>query len=154
MDPVSIGLLAALAGGVGGELGRQSWAGLSALVRRPFSRGSGEQAPAISTGEAELAHLSEEPDDRGRAQALSTALALRAAVDTDFRAGLAAWQQQAAALRDQEGVVLNSITGGTQHGPVLQGKNFTGGFTFNTPPAPPASPPSEASGGGPANPTP
>ncbi|MEW1903458.1 hypothetical protein [Streptomyces sp. NPDC086147] len=151
MDPVSIGLLAALAGGVGGELGRQSWAGLSALVRRPFSRGAGEQAPAVSTGEVELVRLSEEPNDQGRAQELSTALALRAAVDTDFRAGLAAWQQQAAALQDQDGVVLNSITGGTLHGPVLQGKDFSGSFTFGTPPAPPASPTSE---GGPAGTTP
>jgi hypothetical protein len=33
LEPISMGLLAALAGGAGGELGRQAWAGLSALVR-------------------------------------------------------------------------------------------------------------------------
>ncbi|MDX6758755.1 hypothetical protein SIN09_04685 [Streptomyces sp. F8] len=47
MDPVSVGLLVALAGGVAGEVGRQAWAGLGALVRRPFGRG-GEQAPRPS----------------------------------------------------------------------------------------------------------
>lgn len=41
MEPVSVGLLAALAGGAGGELGRQVWAALSALVRRPFRRDEG-----------------------------------------------------------------------------------------------------------------
>ena len=36
VDPVSVGLLVALADGVGGELGRQVWAGLGAVVLRPF----------------------------------------------------------------------------------------------------------------------
>ncbi|MGW6974292.1 hypothetical protein [Streptomyces sp. NPDC054952] len=147
MDPVSVGLLAALAGGVGGELGRQTWAALSALVRRPFGRGGG-QAPAVSSGEPELTRLSEDPGDQGRAQALSTALAVRAAVDQDFRAGLAAWQEQAALVRAGDGAVTNLVSGGTQNGPVLQGKDFTN-LTFTTtapPPSPPASPPLNAPG--------
>ncbi|UCA52943.1 hypothetical protein LEL86_28275 [Streptomyces sp. WA6-1-16] len=43
----------------------------------------------------ELVRLAEEPGDEGRAQALSTALAVRGALDEDFRTGLAAWQEQA-----------------------------------------------------------
>jgi hypothetical protein len=92
MDPVSVGLLVALAGGAGGEVGRQAWAGLGALVRRPFRRGGGGQAPAVSAGEEELALLAADPGDQGRAQSLSTALAVRAAADEDFRTRLAAWR--------------------------------------------------------------
>lgn len=56
MDPISVALLGALAGGAGGELGGQAWTGLTALVRRPFTRGQDEsaQAPAVSSGETEL----------------------------------------------------------------------------------------------------
>ncbi|MEU1944033.1 hypothetical protein ABZ554_16710 [Streptomyces sp. NPDC020125] len=35
MDPISMALLVALAGGAGGEFGRQTWARLSALVTSP-----------------------------------------------------------------------------------------------------------------------
>lgn len=124
-------MLAALAGGAGGELGRQAWATLSELVRRPFSR----QAGAVATGEAELVALSESPGEPARAEALSSALAARAAVDPDFAAALASWRRQAPALR--EGSVTNTISGGTQYGPVIQGRDFSG-ITFNSPPAPPA----------------
>ncbi|MFD5621416.1 hypothetical protein [Streptomyces yangpuensis] len=137
MDPVSVGLLVALAGGVAGEVGRQTWAGLSALVRRPLGRDGG-QAPDIGSGEAELTRLAADPGDQGRAQALSTALAVRAAVDEDFRAGLAAWQERAALLRAGDGAVTNSVSGGTQNGPVLQGRDFTNPI-FNAAPAPPSS---------------
>ncbi|MFJ9659408.1 hypothetical protein ACIRPR_15780 [Streptomyces griseoflavus] len=139
MDPVSVGLLAALAGGAGGEVGRQTWAGLSALVRRPFRRDAGEEAPSVSSGEAELRRLEEDPTDQQQAQALSTALAVRAALDTDFRTGLAAWQEQAELVSTGDGTVHNTISGGTQHGPVLQGRNFSG-LSFTTPPSVPPSP--------------
>ncbi|WP_405419234.1 hypothetical protein [Streptomyces erythrochromogenes] len=137
MDPVSVGLLAALAGGVAGEVGRQTWTALGALVRRPFGRGGG-QAAAVSSGEAELTRLAADPGDQTRAQALSTALAVRAAVDEDFRTGLAAWHEQAALVRAGDGAVTNLVSGGTQNGPVLQGKDFTN-VTFNAPPPPPSS---------------
>ncbi|MEV4976755.1 hypothetical protein [Streptomyces scopuliridis] len=140
MDPVSVGLLTALAGGAGGELGRQAWAGLSALVRRPFGQDGGGQAPAVSSGEAELVRLAAEPGDQGRAQALSTALAVRAAVDEDFRSRLAHWQEQAELVRVGEGAVTNNVSGGTQNGPVIQGRDFSN-LTFTTPP-----PPSSSSG--------
>ncbi|WP_328670634.1 hypothetical protein [Streptomyces sp. NBC_00328] len=133
MDPVSVGLLAALAGGAGGEVGRQVWAGLSALVRRPFGRDGGGQAPVVSSGEAELVLLAADSGDQGRAQALSTALAVRAAVDEDFRTHLAAWQEQAKLVRTGDGAVTSTISGGTQNGPVLQGRDFSN-LTFTTPP--------------------
>ncbi|MFI8368293.1 hypothetical protein [Streptomyces sp. NPDC085466] len=42
MDPITAGALAALAGGIGAEAGREAWLGLglAALVRRPFRRGA------------------------------------------------------------------------------------------------------------------
>ena len=140
MDPVAAALLAAIAGGAGGEAGRQAWAGLGALVRRPFRRGSDDAAaPAVSSGELELAALGQMPADPARAQALSTALAVRAAVDADFRSRLAAWQEQAKQVRTGDGDVSNTISGGTQHGAVLQGRDFSGiSFTTPPPPAPPA----------------
>jgi hypothetical protein len=139
VDPVSVGLLAALAGGAGGEIGRQAWAGLTALVRRPFRRDAGEEAPAVSSGEAELARLEQDPADQQQAQALSTALAARAALDADFRTGLEAWQEQAKLMNTGDGTVHNTISGGTQHGPVLQGRDFSG-LSFTTPPPAPSAP--------------
>ncbi|GAX57892.1 hypothetical protein [Streptomyces olivochromogenes] len=139
MDPISVGLLAALAGGAGGEAGRQVWAGLSALVRRPFQRVEyGAQTPAVSSGEAEVAALGQAPADPARAQALSTALAVRAAVDSDFHASLQEWYGQAKLVRTGDGDVNNTISGGTQNGPVLQGRDFSR-ISFTTPPPPSSS---------------
>ncbi|OAH10246.1 hypothetical protein [Streptomyces jeddahensis] len=138
MDPVSVGLLAALAGGVGGEIGRQAWAALSELVRRPFRGGQDtEDVPAVSSGVAELAELERAPADPAPAQRLSTALAVRAAVDADFRAGLEQWNEQARLVRTGDGEVHNTISGGTFHGPTLQGQTFSR-ISFTTPPPPPA----------------
>jgi hypothetical protein len=144
MDPISVALLAALAGGAGGELGRQAWVGLTTLVRRPFTRGHGEsaQAPAVSSGETELVRLHEAPGDAARAQALSTALAVRAAVDAEFCSGLHQWHEQAKLVRTGDGDVHNTVSGGTQHGPVLQGRDFSG-LSFTTTPSPPPAPESE-----------
>ncbi|MGW2056265.1 hypothetical protein ACWCOZ_20520 [Streptomyces sp. NPDC001840] len=143
MDPISVGLLAALAGGTGGEVGRQAWAGLSALVRRPFRRGEdGTEDPAVSSGEVELAALGQAPADPACAVALSTALAVRAAVDSDFHAGLQQWHERAKLVRTGDGEVTNTISGGTQNGPVVQGRDFSG-LSFITPP-----PPSTAPGAG------
>ena len=139
MDPVSVTLLLALAGGAGGEVGRQAWAGLSALVRRPFRHGHDDSpdTPAVGSGEAELARLEEAPADPARAQALSTALAARAALDADFRNDLQQWHEQAKPVRTGDGDVHNTISGGAFHGPVVQGRDFSG-ISFTTPP--PATP--------------
>lgn len=126
-------LLAALAGGAGGEAGREAWAALSSLIRRPFRRGSNAVAPTASSGEAELVRLAESPDDTARAHALSTALAVRAALDTEFHAGLRRWSELAQSL--DSGDIHNEITGGSFTGPVLQGRDFSG-ITFTTQPPP------------------
>ncbi|MFF9521972.1 hypothetical protein ACF1DV_08290 [Streptomyces achromogenes] len=147
MDPVSVGLLVALASGAGGEAGRQAWAGLGALVRRPFRQHGEGQAPAVGSGEAELVRLAEDPDDQGRAQALSTALAVRAALDEAFRTHLAAWQEQVKLVRTGDGAVTNTVSGGTQHGPVVQGRDFSH-LSFTTPsPSSPSRPPSAGTPG-------
>ncbi|MCX5559559.1 hypothetical protein OG219_26650 [Streptomyces sp. NBC_00038] len=135
MDPVSVGLLVALAGGAGGEVGRQAWTGLTALVRRPLRRGEdGRGSSVFSSGEAELVRLGQAPGDASRAQALSTALAVRAAMDEDFHALLRQWYEGAKLVRTGDGGTHNTVTGGTFSGPVLQGRDFSGN-SFGVPPA-------------------
>ncbi len=143
MDPVTVGLLGALAGGAGGEVGRQAWSALSALVRRPFGRGvDGGGNVAVGSGEPELMALAQTPADASRAEALSEALAARAAVDDEFRAALRQWHEGARLVRGGDGHVQNNISGGTQNAPVLQGRDFSGtSFSF----APPISPGGTAS---------
>lgn len=130
-------LLAALAGGAGGEVGQQAWAALSSLVRRPFRRRGNADAVAASSGEAELARLAESPDEAARALALSTALAVRAALDTDFQADLRRWCELANSL--DTGNVHNEISGGTFAAPVVQGRDFFS-IAFKTPPPSQAEP--------------
>lgn len=133
MDAITAAALTAMAGSVGGDAGRQAWQGLTALVRRPFRRGSAEDArsegaPGISSGELEVAELESDPADPLRAQALATALGVRAALDGEFRALLEEWWQDVRSTASNE--VHNSISGGTQNGPVLQGRDFSSP-TFN-----------------------
>ncbi|MFB7461018.1 hypothetical protein [Streptomyces sp. NPDC056188] len=129
MDPITATALTALASGLGGEAGRQAWQGLTALVRRPFGRAAtqGTQddgTPQVSSGELEVAALEGDPADPMRAQALATALGVRAALDREFRILLDEWWQLAKAS-SSGGDVHNSISGGTQNGPVLQGRDFS-----------------------------
>jgi hypothetical protein len=127
MDPISVGLLAAVASGAGGEMGKQAWAKLSALVHKPFQKGD-----TFSSGEAELALLGQTPNDVARAQALSTALAVRAALDGEFGAELDTWRTaDAMPLLEKPRVrdVYNKITGGTFEGMVIQAGNIEGGLT-------------------------
>lgn len=151
MDPISVGLLAALVGGAGGEAGRQAVTRLIALVRRPLRRPDDTAAPApqVSSGVDELAQLQENPADPARGQALSRALAARAAQDADFRSDLEAWHEQAQRARSGEGTVRNEVKGGKQYGPVLMGRDFSG-LTFTSPPPPaPAPPPASGQGADP-----
>ncbi|MEE4543049.1 hypothetical protein V2S66_13860 [Streptomyces sp. V4-01] len=146
MDPVSATLLAELAGGAGGALGRQAWAGLTSLVRRPFGQHHGEsaQSPTAGTGETELMRLAEEPGDTVRARALRDVLAMRAAADPEFSTDLRQWHEQAKHIRTGDGDVHNTVSGGNQYGHVVQGRDFSG-VTFNSPapPAPPRAPETE-----------
>ena len=148
MDPVTIGaVLAAIAGGAGGALGTQLWAGVSALVRRPFHRAhpAADSTVALPSGSAELVALEQVPGDERRALALAEVLVARAGADRGFREALAGWWEQASQI-DIGGDVANTVSGGTFHGPVLQGRDFSG-LTFNTaPPAPPPAPPGRDKG--------
>ncbi|MCE3030066.1 hypothetical protein [Streptomyces sp. CMSTAAHL-2] len=137
MDPVSMGLLTALAGGAGGELGRQAWTGLGELVRRPFRRGGAvvpEGSAPEGSGEAELARLARDPGDAAAARALSVVLHRRAAADAEFEERLRRWDEAARRISLTGGDVHNSISGGTFSAPVIQGRDFTG-TTFGTSPA-------------------
>ncbi|MFE4699796.1 hypothetical protein ACFRIC_22250 [Streptomyces sp. NPDC056738] len=134
MDPITTAALAALAGGLGGEAGRHTWQGLITLVRRPFGLADaqvtpGDRTPQVSSGELEVAALEGDPADPMRAQALATALGVRAALDEEFRLLLDEWWQRAQ-VSSSGGDVHNSISGGTQNGPVLQGRDFSS-LTFN-----------------------
>jgi hypothetical protein len=140
MDAVTIGaVLAAVAGGAGGALGAQVWAGVSALVRRPFRQSHHDRdAPAVvPSGTAELALLAENPADQQRAVTLAEVLIARADTDSGFRQALAAWWDQASHVQIS-GNVSSTISGGTFFGPVVQGRDFTG-LTFGSP-APPSGP--------------
>lgn len=142
MDPVTIGaVLAAVAGGAGGALGSEVWAGLSALVRRPFRRAhvTGGSMVPLSSGSAELATLEQSPADERQAVALAEVLLARADADSGFREALHAWWEQASQIRIG-GDVANTVSGGTQYGPVLQGRDFSG-LTFGSSAVPRSAPP-------------
>jgi hypothetical protein len=143
MDPVTVGaVLVAVATGVSGALGGQLWAGVVSLVRLPF-QGRKEPAGELAadrSGEAELAALQGAQADQAKAVALAEVLLTRASADQEFEQALQEWWARAEPVRNKLGDVTNTISGGTQHGPVLQGRDFTN-LTFGvTPPAPAARP--------------
>jgi hypothetical protein len=138
MDPATLGaVLLAVISGASGELGTQLWAGVWALVHRPFRRRApaGQAAATPSAGNAELAALEQNPADEQRAAALAEVLIARASADIEFRQALQSWWDQARTLRTGDGNITNTISGGTQQGPVLQGRDF-GDVTFGAAPVP------------------
>lgn len=144
VDPVTVGaVLLAIVSGAGGQLGTQLWQGVVSLVRRPFHRqaaASGDSAAVevMTAGEAELAALQQARGDQSKAVALAEALLARARADGEFRQTLESWWDQARPVRASIGNAANTISGGTQHGPVLQGRDFSG-ITFSATPAAPPS---------------
>lgn len=145
MDPITIGaVLLAIVSGAGTQLGTQLWEGLVSLVRRPFRRkavgSDAVPAAALQSGEAELAALQQAPGDQHKAVALAEALLARSGADDQFRHALASWWQQAEPIWANIGNATNLITGGTQQGPVLMGRDFSN-INFGAPPhTPPVSP--------------
>ena len=143
MDPVALGaVLLAVVTGVSEALGGQLWAGVVSLIRRPLRRKttSGGNAAPVQSGEAELAALQQTPDDREKAVALAEVLLARAEADDGFRQALASWWEQAEPVRASIGAeTRNVISGGTRHGPVLMGRDFSN-VTFGVSPAPPVRP--------------
>jgi hypothetical protein len=105
----------------------------------------------VPDGAAELAALEQAPSDSRRAVALAEVLAARAGADREFRRALEGWWDQASQLW-AGGTVSSTISGGTQHGPVLQGRDFSG-LTFGTSAVPLPGPAGQDPGaGGPAAP--
>src|SRR5450755_268071 len=138
MDSVTIGaVLLAIISGAAEGLGSRLRDGVVSLVRRPFRRAAGDSAAAtavIPSGEAELAALERDPTDQQRAVALAQVLLARAGADPEFGRALEAWWGQAEPVRASIGEVRNMISGGTQQGPVLQGRDFSN-ITFGAAPA-------------------
>jgi len=147
VDPVTIGaVLLAVVGGAGSQLGVQLWDGVVSLVRGPFHRkaatsGGAAAAEMVPAGEAELTALQQAPGDQHKAVALAEALLARSGADAEFRGALESWWQQAEPIRVSIGNVANTISGGTQQGPVLQGRDFSN-ITFGAAPATSPVPPS------------
>jgi tetratricopeptide (TPR) repeat protein len=144
MDPITMGaVLLAVATGVSEALGGQLWAGVVSLVRRPL-RGREEppgELPTAESGETQLAELQESPADQTKAVALAEVLLARASGDPGFEEALRDWWARAEPVREKTGNVTNMISGGTQHGPVLQGRDFSN-LSFGVSPlaAPPDDP--------------
>ena len=144
MDPVTMGaVLLAIVSGAGEGLGSRLLDGVISLVRRPFRHKApgSDAAAAVPSGELELAAFQQAPGDRQKAVALAQALLARSSGDDEFQQALESWWQQAEPIRADIGNVENTISGGTQHGPVLQGRDFSN-ITFGAAPSPPSVPPS------------
>lgn len=135
MDPITLSaVLLAVVTGASEALGGQLLSGLASLIRRPWHRKAAENGQAaLPSGEAELTALRESPNDQRRALELAKVLLARSGADAEFGQGLQRWWVQAEPLRASTGDVTNTISGGTQHGPVLQGRDFSN-ITFGTPP--------------------
>jgi hypothetical protein len=143
VDPITLGaVLLAVVTGVSEALGGQLWAGVVSLVRRPGRRKAtpGGDTAAVPSGEAEVVALQQAPGDRLRAVALAEVLLARANADGGFKQALVSWWEQAEPVRASIGNVTNTVSGGAQYGPVLQGRDFSN-LTFGASPAPPPIPP-------------
>lgn len=135
MDPVTMAsVVSTVVSGAAGEVGAKLWDGLAALVRRPFHGDDQE------TGAAELAAVEQARHDEDRVLALTRALVARADAEETFAAGLEAWLRQARRVTVDIGGVSNTISGGRQTGPVIQGRDFHG-LTFSAGTTPPRSSP-------------
>lgn len=113
--------IGALAGGAAGEIGRQAWLSLVGLVKKAFGR--------ESAATSELDRLAADPATPENAERLAELLLTYAHDNPSFAADLRAWVT--AMTRDG---VTNTVTGNAQiHGPVVQGRDFTGPITFGSP---------------------
>jgi hypothetical protein len=141
MDPVTVGaVLLAIVTGVSEATGSRLWAGVVALVRRPLRGNKAPGGQEVVSGATELAALQQSPAGQDQAVALARVLLARAAADGEFDREFQQWWQQAEPVRASLGNVTNTISGGTQYGPVLQGRDFTD-LTFHS--CPPTRPPKE-----------
>ena len=128
VDPVTLGtVLLAVVTGVSEALSGQLWAEVVSLIRRPLRHKtiSSGDAAAVPSGEAELVALQQALGDEQKALALAEVLLARADADDSFMQALVSWWEQAEPVRARIGNVSNAISGGTQHGPVLQGRDVS-----------------------------
>jgi hypothetical protein len=149
MDPVTLGaVLLAVVTGVSETFSGQLWAGVVSLVRRPGRRkkAPGDDAVTVPSGEAELAALRQAPGNQQKAVALAEVLLARADADDGFKQALLSWWAQAEPVRLSIGNATNTISGGTQFGPVLQGRDFSN-LSLGVPPVPPPAPPKDPGSG-------
>ncbi|MFF3584932.1 hypothetical protein [Streptomyces mirabilis] len=107
--------------GLLGQRGQEAWQSLRALALRHPDEGESEPSAAVD----ELTALAEDPGSAERAHELVAALQLRSAHDPAFARALESWRHEAEAVaRTRSGDVHNEISGGTVHGPVVQGRDF------------------------------
>lgn len=142
VDVISAQWLAELTGGTGGTGGRdeaRAWQALGVLVHRPVPERVACEV-SVSSASAELRALEQAPGDPRRAQALSAALAERAAADPDFRAGLDDWRRGSRSDPDtpvsaagSASDVTNRVSGGMFFSAVFQGRDITVQMPRETP---------------------
>lgn len=136
VDPLSLAALVTILSGVGAgvtsEAGRQLLEGLRGLVTRffPDTPETGADIDSVSRGTASDSVI----------ERVATALRQRALTDEEFRAELSSWLGAAhtqESIRTSEDNVLNVVGGQTRiTGGLLQGRDFSGTFTFGPPAAP------------------
>jgi len=141
MDPVTLAaVLVAVVTGASEVLSGQLLTGLVSLVRRPWHRKTAAaDRAALPPGEAELTALQQSPGDEHKAAVLAEVLLARAQADAGFGRALQEWWVHAEPVRANLADVTNTVSGGTQYGPVLQGRDFTN-LTFGAPTPPPTPP--------------
>jgi hypothetical protein len=137
MDPVTLAtVLVAVVTGASEALSSQLLARLMSLVKRPWHRSATQVQPsALPQGEAELTALEAAPQDQQKALVLAQVLLARSRVDAAFGQALEQWWVHAEPVRAGIGNVTNTISGGSQSGPVLQGRDFSN-LTFGATPSP------------------
>jgi hypothetical protein len=97
-----------------------------------------------------LEALRQAPNDLRAAEHLAAALATRAALDAEFRAGLEDWTALAWRAYPQGGDVHNEIKGGVFHQVVIQGRDIDN-RSFGLPLVPPLASPDQEGGLEPPN---
>jgi hypothetical protein len=112
-------VVSALLGGAAGEVGRSAWGSLTGLVRRRFGDGSAEAAALESAQSADSQRVIDLMVERGRA-------------DPAFGETLTAWAREIQPLLVQPIINTNTISGGTQTGPVIQTAHI-GSLNFGGP---------------------
>ncbi|WLW53333.1 hypothetical protein [Streptomyces sp. YU58] len=128
MEPITAGLLVALASGTAGAMGEQLWASLRDLVLRR------RDEAATSGGEGEVVLPAEPPSSEERARHLAELLNRRAAQDPDFADALERWRREADDRTGNTapapaGDVHNVISGGTQN-TVIQARDIHGSINL------------------------